>query len=61
LRRDLEELQHLQAQFFSHPVIRAGIAGTLSEVSNDHASPPISCSLHGAATSLVAEMLRRGV
>ena len=35
LRRDLLLLQQLQRAFFAHPVIQAGLAGVLSDVSAD--------------------------
>ena len=35
LRRDLLLLQQLQREFFAHPVIKAGLAGVLSDLTND--------------------------
>lgn len=35
LRRDLLQLQRLQRDFFSHPVIKAGLAGVLSDFTTD--------------------------
>src|SRR5690349_10170008 len=35
LRRDLELLQQLQRDFFSHPAIKAGLAGVLSDFTTD--------------------------
>jgi AcrR family transcriptional regulator len=35
LRRDLELLQALQRDFFSHPVIKAGLAGALGDFTTD--------------------------
>jgi len=35
LRRDLQLLQQLQRDFFSHPVIKAGLAGVLSDFTAD--------------------------
>jgi AcrR family transcriptional regulator len=35
LRRDLLLLQQLQREFFAHPVIQAGLAGVLSELTTD--------------------------
>ncbi len=35
LRRDLLQLQQLQRDFFSHPVIKAGLAGVLSDFTTD--------------------------
>ena len=35
LRRDLVLLQQLQRDFFSHPVIKAGLAGALSDFTTD--------------------------
>ena len=35
LRRDLLQLQQLQREFFAHPVIKAGLAGVLSDFTTD--------------------------
>ena len=35
LRRDLLLLQQLQREFFAHPVIKAGLAGVLSDLTTD--------------------------
>ena len=35
LRRDLQLLQQLQSEFFSHPVVQAGLAGVLGDVASD--------------------------
>jgi AcrR family transcriptional regulator len=62
LQRDLEELQHLQVRFFSHPVIRAGIAGALSEVGNDtELAGEFYARFMAPRRASVAELLHRGV
>jgi AcrR family transcriptional regulator len=62
LQCDLEELQLLQVQFFAHPLIRAGIAGTLSEVGNDQAlAGEFYARFMAPRRASVAELLRRGV
>lgn len=60
LRRDLEELQNLQVRFFSDPVIRAVIAGALSDAARD---PRVAAEFYARfmapRRTSVAEMLAK--
>jgi AcrR family transcriptional regulator len=59
LTRDLEALQTLQVEFFSHPIVRASIAGLLTDVAEDAGlAADFFSRFMGPRRASVAELLR---